>query len=289
VPYAGIVGIDHTFDHAGPMARSVADVALLLEVIAGKDPMDPRQYDVPAQPYTQALNKDIRNVRIGVLREGFGTPGSEPDVDAKVGAGIEALRELGAQVQEVSVSAHLEAGGIIWALLAEGMTALVSGNGLGHHWQGLYNESLANALGKSIQAQAQDLPGQVKFTLMVGTYLNRAYHGHLYAKAQNQRRQLRSAYDRVLEQVDVLITPTTPMKAHRYTPGLGLSELISHGWNMLANTAPFDMTGHPSLSVPCGKSNGLPVGMMLTGRHFDDATLLRVGHAFEQQVSWEKR
>ena len=68
-----------------------------------------------------------------------------------------------------------------------------------------------------------------------------------------------------------------------------ISELISHGWNMLGNTAPFDMTGHPSLNVPCGKSNGLPVGMMLTGRHFDDATLLRVAHAFEQQMPWEKR
>ncbi len=289
VPYTGIVGIDHTFDHAGPMGRSVADVALLLEVIAGKDPMDPRQYDVPVQPYTQVLGNDIRNLRIGVLREGFGTPGSEPDVDSKVSAAVAALRELGAQVQEVSVPAHLEAGGIVWALLAEGMTALVSGNGQGHHWQGLYNESLANALGKSIQAQAQDLPGTVKFTLMVGTYLNRTYHGHLYAKAQNQRRELRAAYDRVLERVDVLVMPTTPMKAHRYNPDLGLSELIGHGWNMLGNTAPFDMTGHPSLNVPCAKSSGLPVGMMLTGRHFDDATLLRVGHAFEQQMPWEKR
>ena len=289
VPYTAIAGIDPTFDHAGPMGRSVADVALLLEVIAGKDPMDPRQYDVPVQPYTQALGGDIRNLRIGILREGFGTPGSEPDVDSKVHAAIQSLRELGAQVQEVSIPAHREAGGIVWALLAEGMTALVHGNGLGYHWKGLYNESFASMLGKSLRAQAQDLPPQVKFTVMVGTYLNRVYHGHLYAKAQNNRRELRAAYDRVLERADVLVTPTTPMKAHRYIPNLGLSEFISHGWNMLANTAPFDMTGHPSLSVPCGKSNGLPVGLMLTGRHFEDTTLLRVGQAFEQQMSWEKR
>jgi amidase len=289
VPYTGIVGIDATFDHTGPMGRTVADVALLLEVIAGKDPMDPRQYDVPVQPYTQALGKDIRGVRIGVLREGFGTPGFDPEVDAKVRTAIQSLRELGAQVQEVSVPAHLEAGGIIWALLAEGMAALVYGNGVGYHWSGLYNESLANAMGKSIQAQGQDLPAQIKFTVMIGTYLNRVYHGRLYAKAQNQRRSLRAAYDRALDQVDVLVTPTTPMTAHRYVPNLGLSELIGHGWNMLANTAPFDMTGHPSLNVPCGKSNGLPVGMMLTGRHFDDATLFRVAHAFEQQTPWEKR
>ena len=289
VPYTGIVGIDATFDHTGPMARSVADAALLLEVIAGKDPLDPRQYDVPVQPYTQALGKDIRGVRLGVVREGFGTPASEPDVDAKVREAIKALQELGAQVQEVSIPAHLEAGGITWGLIAEGMAALVYGNGVGHHWQGLYNVSLANALGKSLKAQAQDLPYQVKFVVLMGTYLNRTYHGRLYGKAQNQRRALRAAYDQVLEQVDVLVMPTTPNKAHRYDPRRGIRELVEHGWNMLGNTAPFNMTGHPSLSVPCGKSNSLPVGLMLTGRHFADATLLRVAHAFEQQVAWEKR
>ena len=289
VPYTGIVGIDPTFDHAGPMARSVAEVALLLEVIAGKDPMDPRQYDVPVQPYSQALSRDLRGVRLGVVREGFGTPVSEPEVDAKVREAVRALRELGAQVQEVSIPAHLEAGGIVWALIAEGMAALVYGNGVGHHWKGLYNVSFANALGKSLRAQAQDLPPQVKFVVMLGTYLNRTYHGRLYAKAQNQRRALRAAYDQILEQVDVLVMPTTPMTAHRYDPKIDLRGLINHGWNMVGNTAPFNITGHPSLSVPCGQANGLPVGLMLTGRHFDDATLLRAGHAFEQQMAWEKR
>jgi amidase len=289
VPYTGIVGIDPTFDHTGPMARSVADVALLLEVIAGQDPLDPRQYEVPVQPYMQALGKDIRGIRVGVVKEGFGTPVSEPDVDAKVREAIKALQELGAVVQEVSIPAHADAGGITWAMIAEGMAALAHGSGVGYHWRGLYNESLANTLGKSLKAQAQDLPHQVKFVVMMGTYLNQAYHGRLYAKAQNQRRALRAAYDAVLEQVDVLVMPTTPNKAHRHDPSRGIRDLITHGWNMLGNTAPFDMTGHPSLSVPCGKSQGLPIGLMLTGRHFDDATLLRIGHAFEQQLAWEKR
>ncbi len=289
VPYTGIVGIDATFDHAGPMGRTVTDVALLLEVIAGKDPMDPRQSDVTVQPYTDALSKDLRGLRIGAVQESFGTPVSEADVDAKVRSAIRALEDLGAKIQEISIPAHLEAGGIIWALLAEGMAALMYGNGVGYHWKGLYNESLANALGRSLQAQAQDLSAQVKFTLLVGSYLNRAYHGRLYAKAQNQRRLLQEAYNHALKQVDVLVMPTTPMTAHRYNPNQTVSELIGHGWNMLANTAPFNFTGHPSLSVPCGKSNGLPVGLMLSGRHFEDGTLLRVAHAFEQQMPWDKR
>src|SRR2546425_5220544 len=105
VPYTGIVGIDATFDHTGPMARSVAEVALLLEVIAGKDPLDPRQYDVPVQPYTQALGKDLRGARLGLLQEGFGQEGAEPDVEAAVRAAIATLRTFGATITEVSVPA----------------------------------------------------------------------------------------------------------------------------------------------------------------------------------------
>ena len=289
VPYTGIVGIDPTFDHTGPMTSTVADAALLLEVIAGKDPLDPRQYEVPVQPYTQELGKDIRGLRVGVVREGFGTPVSQPGVDAKVGEAVSALGELGAEVHEVSIPAHLEAGGITWALIAEGMAALVYGNGVGHHSKGLYNESFANTLGKSLQAQAQDLPAQVKLVVLMGSYLNQAYHGRLYAKAQNQRRALQAAYDTVLEQCDVLVMPTTPMVAERHEARQSVQQNLNFGWTMLANTAPFDMTGHPSLTVPCGMSDGLPVGLMLTGRHFEDGTLLRMGHAFEQQAAWEAR
>lgn len=289
VPYTGIVGIDPTFDHTGPMTKTVADAALLLEVIAGKDPMDPRQYDVPVQPYSQEIGKDIRGLRLGVVREGFGLRASQPGVDVKVRDAVKALAELGAEVQDVSIPAHLEAGGIVWALIAEGMAALAYGNGVGYHWKGLYNESFANMLGKSLHAQAQDLPPQVKLIVLMGSYLNNAYHGRLYAKAQNQRRVLQAAYDTVLDQVDVLVMPTTPMVAQRYEAKQSIKENIDFGWSMLDNTAPFDMTGHPSLNVPCGKSDGLPVGLMLTGRHFEDGLLLRVGHAFEQQMAWQER
>jgi amidase len=288
VPYTGIVGIDATFDHTGPMARSVADVALMLEVIAGKDPFDPRQGEVLLQPYTQALGQDIKGLRIGLLREGFGLERAEPDVEVAVRRAINVLQELGAQVQEVSVPAHREAGGITWGLIAEGTAAAMYGNGVGYHWKGLYNVSLATALGKSRQAQGNDLPPTLKLVSLIGTYLNQRYHGRLYGKAQNQRRALQASYDRALEQVDVLAMPTTPMKAHQHDPKRDRRSLITHGWNTSGNTAPFDMTGHPSLSIPCAKSNGLPVGLMLTGQHFDEATLLRVAHAFEQSVSWEK-
>ena len=139
-------------------------------------------------------------------------------------------------------------------MIAEGMAALVYGNGVGYHAKGLYNESFASALGKGLRAQAQDLPHQLKLLAPMGDYLNQAYHGRLYAKAQNQRRALRDAYDQVLKQVDVLVMPTTPQKAHKYNPKQSIREWLEHGWRMLGNTAPFNMTGHPSLTVPCGKS-----------------------------------
>ena len=287
VPYTGIAGFDATFDHVGPMARSAADAALTLEVIAGKDPMDPRQYDVPVQPYTEVMGRGVNGLRIGVMTEGFGWPVSEPDVDAAVRKALGALGELGAKVTEVSVPAHKESVGVVWGLIVEGPTQYFRSNAMGHHWQGLYNPGLAETLGKFRRTQSNDLPATLKLILIMGTYMSERYHGRMYAKAQNLRRGLRAAYTEALQQVDVLAMPTTPMKAHKYEPDIDVEGLITHGWDMLGNTSPFDMTGHPALSIPCGKSNGLPIGLMLVGKHFEDGTLFRVAHAFEQQVDWE--
>ena len=287
VPYTGIVGIDNTFDHAGPMSRTVADSALTLEVIAGKDPLDPRQGEVRVQPYTEALGLGVNGLRIGVLTEGFGWSDSEPDVDAAVRKALGVLNELGAQTSDVSVPDHKAAGGIVWALISQGATALLQGNGAGYGWEGFYNQSLMSTLGMARRTQANDFPPTVKMVLLMGTYMSEHYHSRAYAKAQNMRRSLRASYDRALEQYDVLALPTTPMKANRYEPDQDVAGILSEGWKMVNNTAPFNMTGHPALSIPCGKSNGLPVGLMLVGRHFDDATLFRVAHAFEQHTNWE--
>ena len=287
VPYTGIFGVDHTVDHAGPMAQSVSDVALTLEAIAGKDPLDPRQGEVPVQSYTGSLDGDIKGLRIGVLAEGFGLAESEPDVDGAVRKAAEAFNGLGAQVREISIPIHREAAAVHFGIFAEGTAALLRSNGMGHHWEGLYNPGLAETFGKFRRAQANDFPPTAKLVLLIGTYMSEHYHGRMYAKAQNLRRLVRAGYDRALEQVDVLALPTTPMTAPKYEPDLDLMGLITHGWTSAVNTAPFDDSGHPAISIPCGKSKGLPVGMMLVTKRFDDATLLRAAHAFEQGVNWE--
>ena len=221
------------------------------------------------------------------MSEGFGLEVSEADVDEAVRKALGVFSNMGALTQETSVPGHREASGIVWGLVAEGAAALIRSNGMGYHWQGLYNPGLAETLGKFRRAQANDFPPTVKLILLIGTYVSERYHGRLYAKAQNLRRVLRASYDRALQEVDILAMPTTPMKAHRYEPDIDIQGLVNHGWDMLDNTAPFDMTGHPAISIPCGKSNGLPVGLMLVGRHFDDATLFRAAHAFEQHADWE--
>lgn len=283
VPYTGILGYDQSFDHTGPMARTVYETALLLDVIAGADGRDPRQKSVPRQEYVSALQrKRLDGLRIGVLKEGFGTEGAEADVDEQVRMATEKLASLGAQVSDVSLPAHAAAGGIIWGVFAEGVASTFQSNGQGYHWSGRYDPSLNDAFGQGMLLRGDALPMQCKFNLMLGTYMRTSYHGRFYAKAQSLREVLRESYDVLLRDYDVLVTPTTPMKAHQYRIDLDPEQLVLAGWDMVANTAPFNMTGHPSLSVPCGSSDGLPVGMMLTGRHFDDATLLAVAHVYEQ-------
>lgn len=288
VPYTGIAGIDGTFDHAGPMTRTVAESALTMEVIAGKDPLDPRQGEVTVQPYTEMMTGGASGLRIGVVKEGFERKESDPAVDECVRKALGMLGKAGAQVTEVSNPAHLEARGIVWGLVPEGATAYLQSNGMGYHWQGLYNTSLVEMLGKSRQAQADDFPATVKMILLIGSYMAERYHGRMYAKAQNLRPWLRASYDRLLENVDVLAMPTTPITAHKYDPDIDIVGLLTHGWDMLNNTSPFNMTGHPAITVPCGKVNGLPVGLMLVGKRFDDGTVFRAAHAFEQQGDWEK-
>ena len=225
---------------------------------------------------------------MGVLTEGFGLPESDPAVDFRVRRALRLMAELGMQIEDVSVPWHSKANGVTWGLIAEGAAALLQTSGTGRHFEGLYNPGLAHALGQGRRAQANDFPPTVKLVLLIGSYMTEQYDSRMYAKAMNMRRELRAAYDEALSRYDALAMPTTPMTAHRNDAGGDPYAVLHHGWDMLANTAPFDMTGHPAISVPCGKTaEGLPVGLMLVGRRFDDATVLRAAHAFEQAADWE--
>ena len=284
VPYTGAFPIELTLDHLGPMTRNVTDCATLLEVIAGDDGMDPRQRNVRVDRYTKALTGDITDLRIGVVTEGFGWPGSsEADSDLAVRESAQLFKQLGAVVEEVSIPMHRD-GIHIWnGISIEGATALmIKGNSMGTNWKGYYNVGLLDSFARGRLTRPNDLSETTKLVMLLGQYMEDSYHGRYYAKAQNLGWKLREAYNAVLGNFDLLLMPTLPMKA-TVIPAQDCSreETIARALEMLNNTAPFDVTGHPAMTVPCAMSDGLPVGMMLIGRHFDESTVLRAAHAFE--------
>jgi len=289
VPYTGIMPIELTLDHTGPMTATVRDNALLLEVIAGADGLDPRQYAPQVAPYTQALGQGVDGLRIGVVTEGFGHPNSEPDVDARVRGAAAMLGAMGAKVTEVALPMH-RLGPAIWTPIAlEGATELMmKGNGLGTNWRGLFVTSLLDAHA-AWRHRADELSDTLKLSMFLGHYAIKHYRGHYYAKAQNLSRKLRAAYDAALAEHDLLLMPTLPLKATPLPPAHAPRELvIQRAFEMIANTAPFDATGHPAMSVPCGQTDGRPIGMMLIGKHWDESTIYRAAQAFEVAGDWRQ-
>ena len=287
VPYTGVMPIEPTIDHAGPITGNVRDNALLLEVIAGEDGLDPRQYCPKIDRYTQAVGMGVSGLRIGIVTEGFGRPESEAGVDDKVRAAAEMYRALGASVEEVSIPMHLM-GPAIWTPIAlEGLTdIMMHGNGFATGWEGLYVTSLLD-YHANWRARANELSKSLKISMFVGEYMQKYYRGHYYAKAQNLSRVLRAAYDDALSRYDILVMPTVPMTAPPIPgPDASLALYIQSAFEMVNNTAPFDCSGHPAMSVPCGMSQGLPVGMMLIGKHYQESTIYRAAGAFESLGDW---
>lgn len=290
VPYTGAFPIEMTLDHLGPMTRTVADNALFLEVLAGADGLDPRQVAPKTHRYTKALGQGVEGMKIGVVKEGFGLEESEDDVDEAVRAASKAFKKLGAEVGKVSIPMHSD-GMSVWVPIAvEGTYAQVmTGNAMGSNWRGLYVTGMM-AAHSEWRARANMFSEILKLGILCAEYMSDAYRGRYYAKAQNISRRLRAEYDRALADYDLLLMPTTPVKAPPLPPEHPTrEEAMSPGFVPIVNTAPFDCTGHPALNVPCGMSEGLPIGMMLIGRHWDEATLYRAADAFERADDWKKR
>jgi amidase len=287
VPYTGIAPLEMTIDTCGPMTATVRDNALLLEVIAGPDGIDSRQRGVPAARYTDALNAGIKGLRIGMLKEGFGHANSEPDVDTRVRDAAKRFAGLGAAVEDISLPEHLQ-GFAVWAAIRgdAAYVTLLEMNGAGINHEGLYVTSLMDkAMGW--RDRADSFADTIKIASILSKYTLDRYGGRYYGKAQNIRRRLRAAYDRALAAHDLLLLPTTPMKATPI-PGKGASpqEITRRSWEATRNTCPINVTGHPAISVPCGMEDGRPIGLMLVGRAHDEATLYRAAEAFERSGDW---
>ncbi|GAB3929766.1 amidase [Microlunatus endophyticus] len=295
VSHFGITfGSDQSIDYTGPMARTVADCAIALEAVAGYDGLDPRQTKEVPDHYdaTSRLDEGVEGLRVGIMTEGFAH--ATPDVSESVHAAADVLAGLGAKLSEVSVPEHQTVSLAQKALGAEGALAIRGTGIFGAFARTFYPEDTITAITRLWQHHNDQLDPRGVLTLLAGAYSRRYFSGRLYARAQNVRPFFIGAYDRALADVDVLIMPTTPMQAPKYEPIQDRLEALEFALTRSANshssqnTQPFDFTGHPALSIPGEKKNGLPVGVQLVGPRFGDDLLLRVGQAYANAVDYEQ-
>lgn len=287
VPYTGAFPIERTIDHLGPMTRTVADAAAMLTVLAGVDGQDPRQpSSIDAVDYLAALEESARGLRIGVVREGFGTAVSDAGVDDAVRGAVDILGSAGLSVAEVSIPWHVDAMHVWNVIATEGACyQMIEGNAFGMNVDDFYDPELIEHYARQRRAHASELSKTVQLVGLSGRYTFEVAGGKYYAMARRLVPELRAAYDTAFAEHDVLVMPTLPYTARKIpAENAPLADYLDTALSMIGNTAPFDVSGHPACSVPAGLVDGLPAGLMIIGRRFADATVLRVAHAYEQAV-----
>jgi aspartyl-tRNA(Asn)/glutamyl-tRNA(Gln) amidotransferase subunit A len=266
VSRAGVLPLSWSLDHAGPMARTGRDLALMLGAMAGYDPADPTTSVLPVPDYAAALTGDVKGLRVGLLRAHF-TDVAAPDVRAAVEAAAKALEQAGAVVDEVNLEQIVH--------IAAASFAIIAAEALAYHagW---------------MRTRSAEYQPDVRERLKMGVLVS----GVHYVRAQQVRQLVRREVDTALAKRDVLLAPATPIPA----PVLGENETqLGDGKSdvrsaLIRFTRPFNVSGHPACSVPCGfTAGGLPIGLQLVGRAFDEATVLRVADAYQRVTDWHTR
>jgi aspartyl-tRNA(Asn)/glutamyl-tRNA(Gln) amidotransferase subunit A len=276
-----LIAFASSLDHIGPFAKTVKEVALILRVIAGRDPMDSTSAEAPVPDYVAELERPLRTsgkaLKVGVAKEYFGE-GLDPEVRAAVERAIQKLAELGCEIVPVSLP-HTEYAIPTYYIVA---TAEASSNLARYDGVRYGFRAKANTLSEMYRRTRDGGFGmEVKRRIMLGTYaLSAGYYDAYYLKAQKVRTLLTRDFDEAFKKVDVIAAPTCP------TPAFRLGEKVNDPLAMyLADiyTVTANLAGIPGISVPCGENHeNLPIGLQLFARHFDEATLLRVAHAYEQ-------
>jgi amidase len=288
VPSFGITYLDHTIDFVCPIARSVREVALALEVIAGDDPHDPQwtRGPLPTEDYTQSLGGSVAGLRIGVVAESMALDTLEPDVDDATRNAIARLQELGAVCSDVSLAFWPDAQAIWNGFAAHAVTTMIESEQEGFGRRGFCDIGWQEAFANARRAAGNDFPPILKLIMATGRYLRREGRSLYFSKATNLRFAARAEVDRLFESVDVLVTPTIPMKAIRLlTEKPTLKAMAGRAGAMCQNTYPLNVTGHPAVSLPIGiGEHGLPIGLQLIGPYFAEARLLKVAHALEEAL-----
>ncbi|MEJ2183797.1 MAG: Asp-tRNA(Asn)/Glu-tRNA(Gln) amidotransferase subunit GatA [Nitrospirota bacterium] len=282
----GLVAFASSLDQIGPLTKTVEDAAILLNVIAGHDPCDSTSAPLPVPDFTREVGRDIKGLKVGVPKEYF-IEGMDGEVEAAVRKAIEALEALGARIEEVSLP-HTEYGIAAYYIIApsEASSNLARYDGVKYGFRSAVpGQSLMEMY---TSTRARGFGPEVKRRVMLGTYsLSSGYYEAYYRKAQKVRTLLRGDFEEAFRKVDVLAAPTTPEAAFRRGEKMA-DPLRMYLSDVFTNTV--NMAGVPAISVPCGfTGEGLPVGLQIIGKHFDEPAVLRVAHAYEQATDWHKR
>ena len=280
----GIIAFASSMDQAGPMTKDVRDCALLLEAISGHDPADSTSANCPVPPYSKSLTSDIAGLRLGIPKEYF-TSGLQPAIDEAIHGAIRRLENSGATVEEISLP-HTDYAVAVYYVIA---TAEASSNLARYDGMRFGRRAAGKDLTESYMlSRAEGFGPEVKRRIMLGTYaLSAGYYDAYYLKAQKVRALIRRDFDEAFEHCDAIITPTSPTTAFK------INEKIQNPLEMYLSdlcTISINLAGVPAISVPCAfNGNGLPIGMQIIGKHFDETTILRIAYAYEQQTEWHKR
>ncbi len=282
----GLIAFASSLDQIGPITKDVMDAALMLNVLAGHDPRDATSADKPVPDFTRAFKKkDVKKLKIGVPLEFFGE-GLDPEVNDAVGEALAVMEELGGTIQEVSLP-HTGVAVATYYIVAtaEASSNLARYDGVKYGFRAKESHDLLEMYRITRQ---EGFGPEVKRRIMLGTYaLSSGYYDAYYAKAQAVRTLIRQDFDRVFQDVDLLITPVMP------TPAFQIGEKIEDPLQMYLSdlyTISVSLTGIPALSLPCGFSRrGLPIGMQILGRSFEEDVVLRSARAYELATDWHKK
>jgi amidase len=291
VPYTGIVPLERTIDHVGPMATSVQTVAEALEVLAGEDTTDGVRLDerqpsgVSADAYTDAIGRDPSDLSVAYVDEGFGWEFSDPVVDETVRETEAVFEASGVNTDQVSLPLHRRSMAIWGAIATQGGARLLHEGSVGTNHKGWSWPQLARVMDSFKDARARDLPATVKRSLLAAAYLDEEYGVEPYAKARSLAMMAEKEYNEILAEYDAIALPTTVVRAFEKEPEMGRVEALRREVSTIANTSIFNVTGHPAISVPCGAADGLPIGLMLVGNHLDETTLFTLAAAIENDRS----
>ncbi|HEY1272100.1 MAG TPA: Asp-tRNA(Asn)/Glu-tRNA(Gln) amidotransferase subunit GatA [Terriglobales bacterium] len=274
----GLIAFASSLDHIGPLAKTVKDAAIVLHTIAGRDPMDSTSADLPVPDYVGELEKPVRGLKVGIAKEYFGE-GLDQEVRAAVEAAIQKLATLGCEIVPVSLP-HTGYAIPTYYLVAtaEASANLARFDGVRYGHRSRQARTLSEMYERS---RDEGFGVEVKRRIMLGTYaLSAGYYDAYYLKAQRVRTLLTRDFEEAFRKVDAIVTPTSPTAAFK------LGEKADDPLAMyLADiyTVTADLVGVPGISVPCGQTREkLPIGLQILGRHFDESTILRLAHAYEQ-------